>query len=97
MWKNWFPYKNKDGAILALAQRYDGQPQKVRKISLRRGTVSGALLPVGPIEIRSNELSAEDNRSCQAMAAIHPGALSAPGIHESQKRTRQSSEREEKD
>ena len=33
MWKNWFLYKNKDGAILALAQRYDNQPQKVRKIS----------------------------------------------------------------
>jgi hypothetical protein len=26
MWKNWFLYKNKDGAILALAQRYDDQP-----------------------------------------------------------------------
>jgi hypothetical protein len=33
MWKNWFLYKNKDGAILALAQRYDDQPQKVRKKS----------------------------------------------------------------
>jgi hypothetical protein len=39
MWNNWFLYKNKDGAIPALAQRYDDQPQKVRKISLLRGTV----------------------------------------------------------
>ena len=33
MRKNWFLYKNKDGAIPPLAQRYDDQPQKVRKIS----------------------------------------------------------------
>ena len=33
MRKNWFLYKNKDGAILALAQRYDNQPPKVLKIS----------------------------------------------------------------
>jgi hypothetical protein len=116
MWNNWFLYKNKDGAILALAQRYDDQPQKVRKISLLRGTVPGAVAtgPMAPsryrsryrtealhplhlIEIRLNDLSADDNRSGQAGVAIYPGALSAPGIHESQKRTRQSSEGEEKD
>jgi len=33
MWKNWFLYKNKDGAILALTRIYDNLQPKVLKIS----------------------------------------------------------------
>lgn len=33
MWNNWFLYKNKDVAILALMQRYDNLQPKVLKIS----------------------------------------------------------------
>ncbi len=33
VWKNWFLYKNKYGAILALMQRYDNLQPKVLKIS----------------------------------------------------------------